>query len=271
MIGFDRAQFAPSLESAKSLSAVKPQTQPLDFSLHIFETLPSTNQKLWELIDRGASEGTAVIAIQQQAGRGQWGRQWQSPPGGLYLSLSLAPHLPAQLAAQLTICGAWGIATILREYDLPVSLKWPNDLALSGRKLGGILTETRVKQGFISKAVVGVGINLTNPVPENGINLQSFQRKPSSPILSLETLAAITLVGIASGYYYWQQEGIDTLLPSYQNLLINMGRSIQLEGRQGVVVGVCSDGNLRVNLYPQGAAPSEEISIKPGTISLGYE
>lgn len=268
---FDRAQFAASLEAAKSLSGLKSQPQQLDFSLHIFATLPSTNQKLWELIDRGATEGTTVIAIQQQAGKGQWGRQWQSPPGGLYLSLALAPHLPAQQAAQLTICGAWGIATILRQYDLPVSLKWPNDLVLSGRKLGGILTETRVKQGWISKAVVGIGINLTNPVPETGINLQSFHLNRSSPILSLEKLAAITLVGIASGYHYWQQEGIDPVLSSYQNLLTSIARSVEIEGRQGIVVGVSGDGNLRVNLYPQGAAPLEEIRIKPGTISLGYE
>lgn len=247
------------------------QTQKIDFSLHIFETLPSTNQKLWQLIETGASAGTAVLAIQQQAGRGQWGRQWHSPPGGLYLSLALAPNLPARHAAQLTMCGAWGIATILREYNLPVSLKWPNDLVLSGRKLGGILTETRVKQGCITKAVVGVGINLSNPVPETGINLQTFLANDSSDLISLEILAAIALEGLASGYHYWQREGIDTLLPSYQSLLTSLWRSIEVDGRPGVVVGVSADGDLRVRLHPERVAPWEEIYLKPGTISLGYE
>ncbi len=277
-MGFDRQQFAAALESVRCRRKAlerspdhQSDTQDLDFWLQIFETLPSTNQKLWELLDSGAGPLTVAIAIQQEAGRGQWGRQWHSPPGGLYLSLALAPNLPAQQSSQLTICGAWGIATILREYDLPVSLKWPNDLVLSGRKLGGILTETRVQQGRITKAVIGVGINLANPVPETGINIQSFLKDRTSPVLSLEMLAAITLVGLMSGYHFWQREGIDTLLPAYANLLTSIGRSVLVDGRPGVVVGVALNGDLRVRLLPKGFAPSSEIYLKPGTISLGYE
>ncbi|MCL1471048.1 biotin--[acetyl-CoA-carboxylase] ligase [Argonema antarcticum] len=275
---FDRQQFAAALESVryrrKALErslAHQSNTQDLDFSLHIFETLPSTNQKLWELLDAGAGPLTVAIAIQQEAGRGQWGRQWHSPPGGLYLSVALAPNLPAQQSGQLTICSAWGIATILREYDLPVLLKWPNDLILSGRKLGGILTETRVQQGRITKAVIGVGINLANPVPETGINIQSFLTDRTGPVLSLEMLAAITLVGLMSGYHFWQREGIDTLLPSYANLLTSIGRSVLVDGCPGVVVGVALNGDLRVRLLPKGVMPSSEICLKPGTISLGFE
>jgi len=277
-VGFDRQQFAAALESVRCRRKAlerspnrQSDTQDLDFSVHLFETLPSTNQKLWELLDAGAGPLTVAIAIQQEAGRGQWGRQWHSPPGGLYLSVALAPNLPAQQSGQLTICSAWGIATILREYDLPVLLKWPNDLILSGRKLGGILTETRVQQGRITKAIIGVGINLANPVPETGINIQSFLTDLTNPVLSLEMLAAITLVGLMSGYHFWQREGIDTLLPAYANLLTSIGRSVLVDGRPGVVVGVALNGDLRVRLLPKGFAPSSEIYLKPGTISLGYE
>lgn len=277
-MGFDRQQFAAALESVRCRRKAlerspnrQSDTQDLDFSVHLFETLPSTNQKLWELLDAGAGPLTVAIAIQQEAGRGQWGRQWHSPPGGLYLSVALAPNLPAQQSGQLTICSAWGIATILREYDLPVLLKWPNDLVLSGLKLGGILSETRVQQGRITKAVIGVGINLANPVPETGINIQSFLTDLTNPVLSLEMLAAITLVGLMSGYHFWQREGIDTLLPAYANLLTSIGRSVLVDGRPGVVVGVALNGDLRVRLLPKGFAPSSEIYLKPGTISLGYE
>jgi len=277
-VGFDRQQFAAALESVRCRRKAlerspnrQSDTQDLDFSVHLFETLPSTNQKLWELLDAGAGPLTVAIAIQQEAGRGQWGRQWHSPPGGLYLSVALAPNLPAQQSGQLTICSAWGIATILREYDLPVLLKWPNDLVLSGLKLGGILSETRVQQGRITKAVIGVGINLANPVPETGINIQSFLTDLTNPVLSLEMLAAITLVGLMSGYHFWQREGIDTLLPAYANLLTSIGRSVLVDGRPGVVVGVALNGDLRVRLLPKGFAPSSEIYLKPGTISLGYE
>ncbi|HEY9848747.1 MAG TPA: biotin--[acetyl-CoA-carboxylase] ligase [Leptolyngbyaceae cyanobacterium] len=274
---FDRQLFAAALESLRCQATAKQKSnnsngenKQLAFSLHLFETLPSTNQKLWELLDQGATSGTVAIAIEQKTGRGQWGRQWHSPPGGLYLSLALAPHLPAEHAPQLTICGAWGIGTILREYDLPVWLKWPNDIVLSERKLGGILTETRVKQGCITKAVVGVGINLNNPVPENGINLQTFLLNNPSPLLSLEMLAAVILQGLASGYQYWQQHGINNLLPSYQNLLINIGQKVEIEGNPATVVGVSANGDLRVRLLPKGSEPPLEISLQPGTISLGY-
>jgi biotin-(acetyl-CoA carboxylase) ligase len=178
----------------------------LSLSFHIFETLPSTNQMLWKLIDRGATPGTVVIATQQTAGRGQWGRQWQSSAGGLYLSLALAPNLPATHSAQLTICSAWGIATELRSYDIPVLIKWPNDLILQKRKLGGILTETRVHKGRITKAVVGVGINWANSVPETGINLRSFFDKPApntveltSPRAALDPPCPPLLGGLGEG------------------------------------------------------------------------
>ena len=241
-------------------------------SIHFFETLPSTNQTLWKLIDQGAEPGTVVIATQQTSGRGQWGRHWSSLPGGLYLSVAIAPNLPAQHSYQLTLCSAWGIAMALRDRGIPVGIKWPNDLMLCERKLGGILTQTRVCSGRITKAVVGVGINWANPVPETGITLQSFQASQSASITSLEMLTAVTLRGIASGNERLQ-EGIDTLLPSYQKLLTSVGRLVCVNGRSGIIVGVTSTGELRVRLCSNSVSNSvaaPEIYLKPGAISLGY-
>ena len=246
--------------------------QPQRIPLHTFETLPSTNQTLWELIDQGAIEGTIVIAAQQTAGRGQWGRQWQSGNGGLYLSVALAPNLQASNSAQLTLCTAWGIAKALRDYNIPVCLKWPNDLLLLGRKLGGILTETRVQQGQITKAVVGVGINWRNEVPESGINLQSFcEQQRSSALISLEMLTAIVLQGLLLGYQRWSEEGIESLLPSYLELLDSQGCQVIVDGKPGIVTGVTPTGELRVSLKSLNSTEvASEICLKPSTISLGY-
>ncbi len=243
--------------------------QPQGIALHLFETLPSTNQTLWELLNQGAKPGTVVIAAQQTAGRGQWGRQWQSSIGGLYLSVALAPNLQASNSAQLTMCSAWGIATALRSYDIPVFLKWPNDLVVKGRKLGGILTETRVQQGQITKAVVGIGINWSNCIPESGINLQDFcEEQLSSPIASLEMLAAIVIQGLNFGYQRWSEEGIEALLASYLELLETRGRHVIVDGNPGIVTGVTPTGELRVCLKSTKA--NSEICLKPSTISLGY-
>lgn len=270
-MGFDRQKFTKALDILnQKYHQQKPPIYNQTFTLHFFDTLPSTNQKLWELIEQGAPPGTVVIAREQQAGKGQWGRQWYSPPGGLYLSMSLTPNLPAKQGAQLTMSTAWGIVQALRQIGIPVYLKWPNDLVISKYKLGGILTETRVQQERITKAVIGVGINWVNPVPETGINLQNVLENHPGLISSLEMLAALTLTGILSGYYYWQHKGVTTLLPSYEKLLNNIDSPIEVNGEQAVIVGVSENGDLRVRLNSTGDTPPSEIHLPVGTISLGY-
>ncbi len=155
----------------------------------------------------------------------------------------------------------------VRRRDALITSQLPRE-----RKLGGILTETKVQQGRITKAVVGVGINWANPVPESGINLQSLQETQlGATIASLEMLTAVTLIGIASGHQR-SQVGIDTLLLDYEKLLINIGRSVCVDGYFGVIVGVTAIGDLRVRLGMNDvdSVASPEIYLKPGTISLGY-
>lgn len=241
----------------------------LPISLHIFETLASTNQKSWELIDRGASLPLVAIALQQTAGRGQWGRQWLSSAGGLYLSLVISTDLAVQNSSHLVIATAWGIAAILRHHHLPIYLKWFNDLILNKHKLGGIKIETRTQQEKITNAVIGVGINWQNTVPEIGINLQTYyQKQPQKYISSLEQLAAITTYGILFSYQYYLIEGIDKLLQNYQDLLINLGQEITVGGCPGIITGVTVNGELKIKLRSPGA--STEIHLSPGQISLGY-
>ncbi|MGD2181748.1 biotin--[acetyl-CoA-carboxylase] ligase [Lusitaniella coriacea] len=162
-MAFDRQLFTTVLQQFS-------QTVP-KVELYTYEVIGSTNQACWEEFDRAAKIPFIAIARQQTAGRGQWGRTWHSEPGGLYLSLAIAPNIPAAHAPHLTLCSAWGIATALRRHQIPVFLKWPNDLILNGCKLGGIKSETRVHQGKIERAVIGVGINWKNPAPSPGIAL----------------------------------------------------------------------------------------------------
>lgn len=241
-------------------------TQEFGRPLYAFASLASTNTTLWQLIDQGAAPGTAVIAAQQEAGRGQWGRQWLSPLGGLYLSVAIAPNIPAEICAQLTLCSAWGIASQLRDLGVLVALKWPNDLLLDDRKLGGILTETRLQQNRISKAVIGVGLNWSNPVPKTGINLQtalSSQPQPQSSLQSLERLAAVVLQGLESGYYYWQTYGMASLLPRYVELLQFLGQTVAYQGQTGKATAITPQGNLQIQLdqATTSTAAVTEISV----------
>lgn len=246
----------------------------LPFSLHIFDSVTSTNQTLWNLLAQGGQPGCVVIATQQTAGRGQWGRQWISANGGLYVSVAINSKLEATDSYQLTLATAWGIAAQLRNCGVNVGIKWPNDLVLNSRKLGGILTETKVKGGKITQAVIGVGINWANPVPETGINLELWQAsQPVKPISCLEMLTSKVLLGIESGIECLFEEGVNILLSHYLDLLTNMGDRVHFNNLVGTIVGVTPQGNLRVNVetYNTEKVIAPEIYIEPGTISLGYQ
>jgi len=265
-VEFDRQNLEAALDAGR-------KSKYLPFSLHIFESVSSTNQTLWDLLAQGAETGCVVIATQQTAGRGQWGRQWVSPSGGLYLSVAIAPKIEATDSYQLTLASAWGVAFQLRKCGVSVGIKWPNDLVLNGRKLGGILTETKVSKGKITQAVIGVGINWTNPVPETGINLESWQTsQPSKSISCLEMLTSTVLLGIESGMECLSQEGVSILLSRYLDLLTNIGDKVSVNNLSGTVVGVTPQGNLRVDLdtHDTNELITPEIYVEPGTISLGY-
>ncbi len=257
MVGFNRQEFT------KTFLNLSKNKELLSFSFHLFDTIPSTNEKLWKLLGSGVKTPTVVIALSQTAGRGQWGRKWESKSGGLYLSLGISVNMPAEFSSHLTLCTAWGIATALRNYSIPVGIKWPNDLIVAGKKLGGIKSETRVQSDTITEAVIGVGINWKNTVPEIGINLVGYK------INSLEKLGAITVYGILSAYQSYLEIGIEKLLPEYLQLLDSKGRNVMVAGCPGEVVGVTVKGLLRVRLQSKGA--STEICLPPGSISLGYE
>ena len=232
--------------------------------------MTSTNTKLWELIDEGAKCPIGAIALQQTAGKGQWGHSWVSQPGGLYLSVGLDLDLNIANYPHLVIATAWGIATVLRHYQVPVTIKWSNDLILDRRKLGGIKIETRNNKDRLTKAVIGVGINWKNDVPKPGINLESYyQNRDVTQIASLEKLAAITAYGIWFGYETYLAVGIEQLLINYLDLCSSIGKQVMVNGCNGEVVGVTREGKLKVRLRSPGATTS--ICLLPGQVSLGYE
>ncbi|MEB3235213.1 MAG: biotin--[acetyl-CoA-carboxylase] ligase [Cyanobacteriota bacterium] len=116
--------------------------------------------------------GLVVVARRQRHGRGQWQRQWQSPPGGLWLSAAFAwPGEPATELAPLTLATAVGLALQLEALGVAPQIKWPNDLMLQGRKLAGILARQRLQGGRVRWARVGVGLNGINRVPAGAIAL----------------------------------------------------------------------------------------------------
>ncbi len=129
---------------------------------HYYDTLVSSNQEAARLARDGAPEGSLVVADAQSGGKGRLGRVWASPPGlNLYFSMLLRPRMRAEHAAQWTLLTGVAAKATMDRLQIPgVSIKWPNDLLAEGRKLGGILTEMRLRGEKVGAVIIGVGINV---------------------------------------------------------------------------------------------------------------
>lgn len=141
-------------------------------NLAVLERVGSTNQLARAVIADYERECQALppvlfLAFEQTAGRGRLGRSWSSPAGqGVYASLCLSVDEPERLQSLPLLVGV-GLCRALDPYlPTPCRLKWPNDLLVGGRKLGGILIETLVRPGECALAVVGFGVNRSQTAAE---------------------------------------------------------------------------------------------------------
>ena len=131
-----------------------------------FPTIDSTMDLLHELASGGADEGTVVVADEQTSGRGSRGRSWRSPPGGLWLSALYRPGMAAAVEL-LSLRVGLAVAEALEAMGSGlIAIKWPNDLMLDDRKLGGILCEARWQGEALDWIVAGIGLNVTNATPD---------------------------------------------------------------------------------------------------------
>jgi BirA family transcriptional regulator, biotin operon repressor / biotin---[acetyl-CoA-carboxylase] ligase len=130
-----------------------------------FPVIDSTNVRARMIADRGAPEGTVVVAEAQLKGKGRRGRSWFSPAGeGVTVSVILRPRVPPSEAPQLVLMAAVAAAeALLAQAALPVSIKWPNDILVGGKKIAGILTEMRLAGDRIDHVVIGMGVNVNTP------------------------------------------------------------------------------------------------------------
>lgn len=137
--------------------------------LRYLESVGSTNDEAMEWAVEGAPEGAVVVTDHQTAGRGRWGRTWSSEPRRLLQSSTvLRPGIPVAEAGVVTTCVGVACARGIEETcGIEVGLKWPNDVTIAGKKVAGILVESRVNDNStIEIAIAGVGINVNWEIEE---------------------------------------------------------------------------------------------------------
>lgn len=173
--------------------------------LVVVDETPSTNDLAWEAEARGAPEGFVVFTERQTAGRGQYGRRWESAPyQGLWFSVLLRPHLTLNESPQLTaLLAIVTAATIIEETGCVASIKSPNDIYVDGRKIAGVLVEGRTASDKSYVAVAGIGVNVNQTLEDFPVELQTTAgslRLTTGHPLSRGALAIALLRKLETGY-----------------------------------------------------------------------
>jgi BirA family biotin operon repressor/biotin-[acetyl-CoA-carboxylase] ligase len=211
------------------------------------DVVPSTQAIAFQLADEGAADGTVVVAEHQTAGRGRQGRAWHDEAGAnLLASILVRPRLePAELpllsyvaaiAVAEALAGAAGLAT---------RLKWPNDVLVGGRKIAGILLESRL--GADAVVVIGMGINVGQRAFPAAVEGQATSvRLEGGRDLSRDALLAAVLDRFDHWRRCLQTEGFPPVRGRWTDLSATLGREVRVGSVAGVATGLDDDGALLV-------------------------
>jgi BirA family biotin operon repressor/biotin-[acetyl-CoA-carboxylase] ligase len=138
--------------------------------IHHFDQIDSTNSAAMLAAQSGAAEGSVFVAERQTEGRGRGGNIWHSEPGAIYLSIVLRPRVQANDVLILSLATGLAVAAAVEEVcGIAPDLRWPNDILLGEKKLGGILCELNIDAGKVRHAVIGVGLNANQAEFPGGI------------------------------------------------------------------------------------------------------
>jgi BirA family biotin operon repressor/biotin-[acetyl-CoA-carboxylase] ligase len=204
------------------------------------------------------SEGTVVLADFQEKGRGRLGRNWVSPPGvNLSMSVILKPEVEPKDITLITIMSAVACADALRRTTgLKISIKWPNDLIIHDRKLGGILTEIRTGRKGTLFAVVGIGINLNTDLhefPQDVRDIATSIKNETGKMFSREEIAAEILNEMDRWYGVLKKMDRKSLLDKWKELSSTLGKQVMVstahETLTGLAEAIDDEGMLILRLF----------------------
>jgi len=210
--------------------------------IHFLEEVDSTNNYAVGLAVAGAEEGEAVIADRQTRGKGRLDRVWMSPPGkNLYLTVILRPRISPSVSPQLTLTAGVAAAEVLSGYcGDKVSLKWPNDILIRGRKACGILTEMRLRGTEVDFIVVGMGVNINMDRTDfdESFGLATSLKVEVGREVSRFDVALKLLRGFGKWYRVFLEGGFSPIREEWIASSGMLGRRIEVRSKDNVEKGV---------------------------------
>ncbi len=216
-----------------------------------FDTLDSTNEEAKRLAKAGGSHGAVIWAKKQSEGKGRMGRAWLSSEGNLFVSVLLQPQKPfaelAQLSFVAAIAAIEAIAPLLSEPD-SLKTKWPNDILLSDRKLGGILLESFRSEGSdLPWVVVGVGINVDSYPPRTEFPAICL-KDAGVELVSAKIILSRFIHHFIERYDQWNSKGFTAIRKEWLSQAWNLKERIIARvpdgNYEGVFEGIDASGSL---------------------------
>lgn len=243
--------------------------------VHVHRELDSTNSEAERLLAAGAKAPFAVLADTQTQGRGRLGRTWSSPPAGnLYLTVAFRPEVPSMRLRLLTLWLGTALAAKLRGLaESDVRLKWPNDLVIEGRKLGGMLAEASIDPERTLTLAFGFGLNVNAPLgrfPKELRDAITTLKAQTGSNHRIHELAA-TLIGVILRGYEECLNGVDAndLRRAWEPLDCLAGRPVTAQVGEktlrGKAAGIDDSGALLLKTRNGRVQPlhSGEVTLNP--------
>jgi len=232
-----------------------------------FKRLGSTSTKAYQLAQQGAGEWTVVVADTQTKGRGRSGRVWESPSGGLWFSVILRPPISPGMAGLIQMLAAVAVLKVLRTTVKgrgKVGVKWPNDIVVGGRKLGGILVETKTAANTLLFAVIGVGINVNQSeesLPDGAVSLRIYTGRERN----LQRLLRLILYELESKYGDLQKPS--KLVSEWWRHCVHKMKNVRIDSPEGTVAGV-NKGIARDGALVVETLPGHLVRVSEGTLRM---
>ena len=217
----------------------------------IYRETASTNDLVNQLSTKGELEGLVIFAESQTQGKGRNGRLWESRPGlGLWFSVLLRPYWNVAWISRLTIIAAAAVVKGIEAVSsIKLEIKWPNDIVINGKKLGGILTEAKVYENQIRSAVIGIGLNIKHKDDDF-----SETTRPLATSLYLETsknyIQAEIAASILNQLLQLYSSDFEISRNLWQNRCITLNQNVTLTTSTGQISGraesIADEGSLLI-------------------------
>ena len=247
-------------------------TQIIGKEMNYYPCVDSTNRIAKALAYHGASEGTIVVAEEQQSGKGRLERNFYSPRGkGIWFSIILRPKFLPHDAPKFTLMAAVAVAEAMNRFGLKAGIKWPNDIMFDNRKLVGILTEMTGEFARIAYLVIGIGINVNigrDEFPEELQPIAASLSEMSGEKISRVKFFRAVLEEFDKLYREINSAGFEKIIARWKSYNVTLGKNIRvisLDDAQtftGKAVDLNSDGALVVE------TESERKIIYTGDVSI---